>query len=117
MRIYFVWKVWPISRGSCKPSFAILMLPFQTARFTCPLFRAPDEEKVVQVDILRNAPSDPDVIEKILAYNRKLYDRNRELGGTNYPISAVRMERRDWKRHYGPSAATTPTTCSPPART
>lgn len=89
----------PLADGD---SFAVLMLPYKTERFTRPLFRAPDEEKVVQVDILRNAPDDPGVVEEIIAYNRTLYDQNRDLGGTNYPISAVRLTRRDWKRHYGP---------------
>jgi cytokinin dehydrogenase len=25
------------------------------------------------------------------------------MGGTHYPISAVRLERDDWVRHYGSS--------------
>lgn len=89
----------PLAEGD---SFTVLMIPFKTERFTRPLFRAPDEEKVVQVDILRNAPDDPGVIDEILAYNRVLYDENRDLGGTNYPISAVHLTRGDWERHYGP---------------
>lgn len=89
----------PLADGD---GFQILMLPFKTGRFVRPLFRAPDEEKVVQLGILRTAPDDPAVVEEIVAYNRTLYDRNRDLGGTNYPISAVRLTRDDWEHHYGP---------------
>jgi FAD/FMN-containing dehydrogenase len=42
------------------------------------------------------------VVEEIVAYNRTLYDRYGDLGGTNYPISAVRLTRDDWESHYGP---------------
>ena len=37
----------------------------------------------------------------VLAFNRRLYDRCRELGGSSYPISAVRLDVDDWKAHYG----------------
>ena len=37
----------------------------------------------------------------LLTYNRRLYDRAVELGGTQYPISAVRLDPADWVRHYG----------------
>ena len=82
-------------------SFSILLIPVKTARFTRPLFRAPSEEQAFGFDILRSSPYDTNVIERILNYNRMLYDKNRDLGGTNYPISAVRLAAEDWQRHYG----------------
>jgi cytokinin dehydrogenase len=81
--------------------FSILLIPAKTARFTRPLFRAPSEEQAFGFDILRSSPYDQNVIERILGYNRMLYDKNRDLGGTNYPISAVRLTAEDWQRHYG----------------
>jgi FAD/FMN-containing dehydrogenase len=82
--------------------FSILLIPVKPARFTRPLFRAPAERHAFGFDILRSAPYDSHVIEQILDYNRTLYDKNRDLGGTNYPISAVRLTAEDWQRHYGP---------------
>ena len=34
-------------------------------------------------------------------YNRRLYDRCKELGGSQYPISAVVLDADDWAVHYG----------------
>lgn len=81
--------------------FSILLIPLKPARFTRPLFRAPVEERAFGFDILRTLPNDPQVIEQVLVYNRMLYDKNRDLGGTNYPISAVRLTPEDWRHHYG----------------
>ena len=35
------------------------------------------------------------------AFNRRLYDRCKQLGGSQYPISAVRLAVEDWVVHYG----------------
>ncbi|MCU0492123.1 MAG: FAD-binding protein [Chloroflexaceae bacterium] len=82
--------------------FSVLLIPMRPARSTRPLFRVPNEAYAFGFDILRTAPNDPAAIEAILAYNRELYDKNRAMGGTNYPISAVRLTPEDWQRHYGP---------------
>jgi FAD/FMN-containing dehydrogenase len=89
----------PLAPGD---QFSILLIPAKPARFTRPLFRAPKEEHAFGFDILRYSPYDPGVIEQILDYNRMLYDKNRDLGGTHYPISALRLTAEDWRRHYGP---------------
>jgi cytokinin dehydrogenase len=84
--------------------FSILLIPMQTRLFTRPLFRAPKTEFAFGFGILRYLPSDAgaDVIEQAVTYNRALFDLCRDLGGTHYPISAVRLDRNDWARHYGP---------------
>jgi FAD/FMN-containing dehydrogenase len=82
--------------------FSILLIPAKPARFTRPLFRAPGEAHAFGFGILRFSPYDPNVISQILDYNRTLYDKNRDLGGTHYPISALRLADKDWRRHYGP---------------
>jgi FAD/FMN-containing dehydrogenase len=89
----------PLAAGD---SFSILLIPMKPARFTRPLFRAPNETRAFGFDILRFSPDNPEVIAQILEYNRGLYDKNRDLGGTHYPISAVRLTPEDWERHYGP---------------
>jgi cytokinin dehydrogenase len=81
-------------------SFSLLLIPMRSSRFTRPLFRTPDEELGLGFDPLRALPPGTDV-EPVLAFNRRLYDRCRQLGGSQYPISAVRLNGADWKAHYG----------------
>jgi hypothetical protein len=90
----------PIAEGD---TFTLLFIPLRPGAFTKPLFRAPAEELAIGFDTLRASPvglSAADV-ETLLTYNRRLYDRAVELGGTQYPISAVRLDPADWARHYG----------------
>lgn len=89
----------PVTEGD---NFSILLIPMKPGRFTRPLFRAPASDHAVQFGILRFTPLDPQLIDSLLAFNRTLYDRCRELGGTYYPISAVQLSRQDWEQHYGP---------------
>jgi cytokinin dehydrogenase len=51
--------------------------------------------------MLRTPTTDPDLVARMLAGNRALFERNRELGGTLYPFSAVRMSSLEWQHHYG----------------
>ena len=37
----------------------------------------------------------------MIAFNGRLYDRCTQLGGSHYPISAVRLDVDDWAVHYG----------------
>lgn len=72
------------------------------ARFTRPLFSVPAEENFVGMAMLRTQTSDPDVVTRMLAGNRTIFEQNRSLGGTHYPFSALQLARRDWRLHYGP---------------
>ena len=81
-------------------AFNLLLIPIRSSRFTRPLFRTPDEELGIGFDPLRSLPPGTDV-EPVLAFNRRLYDRCKELGGSQYPISAIRLDADDWKLHYG----------------
>jgi cytokinin dehydrogenase len=87
----------PVAPGD---SFSLLLIPLRASRFTRPLFRTQHEELGVGFDTLRTLPpgTDPDAA---LAFNRRLYDRCRDIGGSQYPISAVRLDVDDWKSHYG----------------
>lgn len=78
----------------------ILLYPVKTDRFTQPFFRVPDEPVVFLFDILRNAPTD-EIAEQMVADNRELFERARDLGGTRYPISAIPFSRSDWRQHFG----------------
>jgi hypothetical protein len=82
------------------PGSLILFYPFRKSRLTRPMLRVPDEEIFFLFDILRTIPPDPAIVDTVLAENRNLYERNRELGGKFYTISAVQMNSRDWKNHF-----------------
>jgi FAD/FMN-containing dehydrogenase len=84
------------------PGSIILFYPFVKSRLTRPMLRVPNEEVFFLFDILRTIPPDPTIVEAVLAENRSLYERNRDLGGKFYTISAVRMSRHDWEKHFQP---------------
>jgi FAD/FMN-containing dehydrogenase len=87
----------PVEQGG---SFSLLLIPMRASRFTRPLFRTQDEEVGLGFDTLRALPPGTDP-SSALAFNRRLYDRCRQIGGSQYPISAVRLGVDDWKAHYG----------------
>ena len=85
----------------------MLMFPERRSRFTRPMFRVPPAtggDWVYLFDILSASPMPgPNLayVEQMLARNRNLFERARELGGTRYPIGAVEFDRDDWRRQYG----------------
>jgi cytokinin dehydrogenase len=81
----------------------ILLYPVNTARFTRPLFRVPDEPAAFLFSLLRTtANSDPALLRSQLASNRALYDAAIAAGGTWYPIGAIAdYSQDDWRCHYG----------------
>jgi FAD/FMN-containing dehydrogenase len=78
----------------------VLLYPLLISRFRRPLLRLPDEEVVFLVDVLSTVP--PGATATVVRANRALFERNRDLGGTLYPISAVPLFPADWERHFGP---------------
>lgn len=82
------------------PGSLILFYPFVRSRLTRPLLRVPDEEVFFLFDILRTIPHE--AVDAVVAENRSLYERNRELGGKFYTISAVPMGHHDWLKHFQP---------------
>ena len=75
----------PILRGV--GPLRILLYALRRARFTRPGLRLPADENLFLLDVLSNA-SETDAVAMVEA-NRRLVERNRDLGGTLYPISAV----------------------------
>jgi cytokinin dehydrogenase len=67
-----------------------------------PLTRMPDEEIIYRFQLSRVLPAGTDTASMI-ALNRTLYGRARDLGGYRMTSSAVAMSQDDWKRHYGPA--------------
>ncbi len=78
----------------------VLLYPVKTNRFKLPLFQVPDEEVVFLFNILRTAPTDTNVINRMVADNRAFFERNREKGGYRYPIDAIPFSQEDWQQHF-----------------
>jgi FAD/FMN-containing dehydrogenase len=67
-----------------------------------PLTRMPDEEIIYRFQLSRVLPAGTDTASMI-ALNRTLYDRARDMGGYRMTSSAVPMSQDEWKHHYGPA--------------
>ena len=67
-----------------------------------PLTRMPDEEIIYRFQLSRTLPAGTNT-ESMIALNRTLYERARNMGGFRMTSSAVPMTQADWARHYGPA--------------
>ena len=65
-----------------------------------PLTRMPDEEIIYRFQLSRTLPAGTDT-QSMIALNRTLYERARDMGGYRMTSSAVPMTQPDWIRHYG----------------
>jgi FAD/FMN-containing dehydrogenase len=88
------------------PTGFLLMFPQKRSRLRRPFLRVPDDEWVFLFDILTaNAVPGPDPAfrDRMLARNRRLYERAAAVGGKRYPIGTLTFTRWDWIAHYGRS--------------
>src|SRR3954470_19621133 len=67
-----------------------------------PLTPMPNEDIVYRFQLSRTVPVGTDP-QAMIALNRTLYERARDIGGDRMTSSAVSMTQADWVRHYGPS--------------
>lgn len=79
----------------------VLLYPLRRSRFRQGLLRLPEEENLVLLDVLSTAPPVTAEADAMVAANRRLFELNRDLGGTVYPISAVPLRPDDWQRQLG----------------
>jgi cytokinin dehydrogenase len=88
------------------PTEAAFLVPrmsaWRRAAIKRPLTRMPDEEIIYRFQLSRALPAGTDTASMI-ALNRTLYERARDIGGYRMTSSAVEMSHDDWKRHYGPA--------------
>lgn len=87
-----------------------LLFPILRSAVTRPSLVTPesDTDWIYLFDVLTSAPlpgPNTEFVADKLARNRQLYERARAVGGTLYPISAVRMQPADWAHQYGPRYA------------
>jgi cytokinin dehydrogenase len=84
------------------PFGRITVYPLLTRAFRTPLVRLPAEDIVFVFNLIRiPASNDAAAAERMVAENRALYDRIREAGGVQYPVSAFAMSPFDWEIHFG----------------
>jgi cytokinin dehydrogenase len=67
-----------------------------------PLTRMPDEALVVRFQCSRLPPPSVDM-SAVLAMNRTLYERARNMGGARLTTSAIPLTRTDWIEEFGPA--------------
>ncbi|MEO8906321.1 MAG: FAD-binding protein [Polyangiaceae bacterium] len=87
------------------PTGFALLFATKASKLTRPFLRVPAcSEYVFLFDILTAAPApgpNPAFQTKMLARNRKLFDKARLVGGTRYPIGSIEFSRVDWLLQYG----------------
>jgi FAD/FMN-containing dehydrogenase len=83
----------------------MLLFAKRRANLTRPFFRVPESDDwIFLFDILtaNAAPGpDPAFVARMLARNRRLFEKARRAGGTRYPIGSVEFNRVDWMLQYG----------------
>jgi FAD/FMN-containing dehydrogenase len=80
------------------------LYPFYTSKLTRPLFALPEPAEPVAYlfDLLRLPVPNDTGIDRMLAQNRRFYDRAVALGAKRYLVGAVPgLGRADWRRHFG----------------
>lgn len=80
------------------PRFSV----WRRASIKRPLARVPNEDLVVRFQCSRNPPASAEM-PSILAMNRTLYERARDLGGTRATTAAIPFSQPDWVHYYGPA--------------
>lgn len=80
----------------------IVLSAFDSHSITTPLLRLPPERLCYAFNLVRlPMTSEAEMIDRLIADNRSLYDRVRAGGGTLYPVSAFPMTQDDWRSHFG----------------
>jgi cytokinin dehydrogenase len=90
-----------LAPGDLGTASAVRVSFWKRQPFGRPLFRVPREANSVYIVVQRTETTDREVVARMLEGNRELFERNRALGGTLYPYSALELSRSDWRRHYG----------------
>jgi cytokinin dehydrogenase len=67
-----------------------------------PLTHMPNEALLVRFQCSRLPPASA-YMPAVLAMNRTLFERARDLGGTRLTTSAIPMSRSDWAQYFGPA--------------
>lgn len=86
------------------PFGRVTFYPLQAGAVRTPLVRFPQGDVIFVLNLIRiPASDDRAAAERMVAHNRRLYERIRDQGGMLYPVSALPMSADDWQRHVGPA--------------
>ena len=95
-----------LTNADVGPFGRITCYPMLTRACRTPLFRLPGEDVVFPFNVIRMpATDDAAATQRMVAQNRRHYERIRDAGGIQYPVGALPMSHGDWKHHFGPSWA------------
>lgn len=89
------------------PTGIVLILPVRRSKLTRPLLRVPSggpADLIFLFEILTSASapgSNPTFVTSMLARNRALFIKSRDLGATRYPPDSVPFDQQDWVTQYG----------------
>lgn len=90
------------------PAGFLLLFALKASKLRRPRLRVPERtDWVFLFDILTGAAApgpNPDFAARMLARNRRLFEKARRVGGTRYPIGSLEFSRLDWLLHYGATA-------------
>lgn len=75
---------------------------WKTNRIRRPLIRVPSEDLAVRFQLLRRPPASFGDVRALVAMNRTLYERARDIGGTRLTTTALPFSQADWRQYYGP---------------
>lgn len=79
-----------------------LLYPTTRSLITRPQVVVPEGPVFFLLALLRAvSPPDDAEAERLIAENDVLYAKVRAVGGTNYPVNALRLTPADWRTHYG----------------
>ena len=88
----------PVEFAYSSPRFSV----WRSNSIKRPLTRMPNEEMIIRFQCSRNPPPTADM-PAMLAMNRTLYERARDIGGTRLTTSAIPFSQADWIQQYGPA--------------
>ena len=74
---------------------------YRTSPIRRPLVRMPNEDLAFRFQIVRNPPASFDDAQALLATNRALFERARDVGGSRMTWAAIPFSQDDWVQHYG----------------
>jgi cytokinin dehydrogenase len=76
---------------------------WRTSHIKRPLTRVPKEDLAVRFQLLRRPPASFSGVDSLIAMNRTLYERARDIGGTRLTTTALPFSQADWIHYFGPT--------------
>ena len=89
------------------PFGQVVLSPIDTRVIDTPVLRLPTDALSWAFNLIRIPPTgDSGEARRLVRANRATYRRVSDAGGVLYPVSALPLSPRGWRRHFGPAFAT-----------